>query len=185
LTIEEPEELDVREFTRGPRLEAAGLLDGAKKRIAVAKKFSPIIRRFTLAHEIAHYLLHGRQLLLREPPITDATFERPSKSIHEREANLFAAELLMPSFLVETVFTRLFGAPIDSSRIDENEAFRITSGKIPASALRKMSVRDLSKFVASNSSLTFKSDRPLAEIFQVSSTAMAIQLEELRLVRGD
>jgi len=60
-------------------------------------------RRFTIAHELGHYLLHeaervhldsrasGYALQLRSPE--SATGE----NVNEREANLFAAELLMPA----------------------------------------------------------------------------------------
>ena len=62
---------------------------------------------FTIAHELGHYLLHeaetvhldskssGYTLQLRSP--ASATGE----NINEREANLFAAELLMPARLLE------------------------------------------------------------------------------------
>jgi Zn-dependent peptidase ImmA (M78 family) len=60
-------------------------------------------RRFTIAHELGHFLLHeaervhldsrisGYSLQLRSPE--SATGE----NINEREANLFAAEILMPA----------------------------------------------------------------------------------------
>jgi Zn-dependent peptidase ImmA (M78 family) len=64
-------------------------------------------RTFTIAHELGHFLLHesetvhldsrssGYTLQLRSPE--SATGE----NINEREANLFAAELLMPAKLLE------------------------------------------------------------------------------------
>lgn len=58
-------------------------------------------RRFTLAHEIGHYVLHPP----RESYIdrTYARNERSSEGVdrHEIEANAFAAELLMPEQLIK------------------------------------------------------------------------------------
>jgi len=69
--------------------------------IGINSNHSPVRQRFTLAHELGHVLLH--------PPTTqelhiDRQFSvkfRDEKSsqgldLEEREANLFAAELLMP-----------------------------------------------------------------------------------------
>ncbi len=52
-------------------------------------------RRFTIAHEIGHFVLHpGRPRMERGGRVTEAgRFE-------EREADVFAAELLMPEALV-------------------------------------------------------------------------------------
>jgi Zn-dependent peptidase ImmA (M78 family) len=55
-------------------------------------------RRFTVAHEIAHYVLHRRQ----SSSFHDNTFARRANS-HDRmeqEADRFAAELLMPETAV-------------------------------------------------------------------------------------
>lgn len=71
--------------------------------IGVNARHHPNRQTFTIAHELGHYLLHesetvhldskknGYTLQLRNP--ASATGE----SINEREANLFAAELLMPA----------------------------------------------------------------------------------------
>lgn len=54
----------------------------------------PNRQRFTIAHEIAHYLMHSKQLDF----FKDEVFFRNGESnIIEIEANRFAAELLMPS----------------------------------------------------------------------------------------
>ncbi|MBI3916123.1 MAG: ImmA/IrrE family metallo-endopeptidase [Betaproteobacteria bacterium] len=64
-------------------------------------------QRFTIAHELGHYLLHkGESVHLdeRKPgfmlQLRDAN-SSTGESINEREANLFAAELLMPARLLE------------------------------------------------------------------------------------
>lgn len=70
--------------------------------IGVNSTQHPLRQRFTVAHEIGHYLLHvkervhvdrregGYQVKLRNPASSTGT------NVEEMEANLFAAELLMP-----------------------------------------------------------------------------------------
>ena len=55
-------------------------------------------KRFTIAHEIAHFMLHSSQ----QPSFHDRTFARRASdpSTMEREADRFAAELLMPAPMV-------------------------------------------------------------------------------------
>jgi Zn-dependent peptidase ImmA (M78 family) len=78
--------------------------------IGVNEKHHPNRQRFTIAHEIGHYFLHhyegvhfdshntGLQVYLRDDLSSEGT------SAEEREANLFAAELLMPrSILISDV----------------------------------------------------------------------------------
>lgn len=58
-------------------------------------------RRFTAAHELAHFLLH-RETMGRFRADTDATLREADEEVAdamEREANRFAAELLMPAEL--------------------------------------------------------------------------------------
>lgn len=62
-------------------------------------------RRFTVAHELGHFLLHEGEVIHIDKQSTSQGFQlnfRNAKSsegvdIKEKEANLFAAELLMPS----------------------------------------------------------------------------------------
>ena len=83
--------------------------------IGVNAQHHPNRRTFTIAHELGHYLLHesetmhldsrkdGYTLQLRSP--ASATGE----SMNEREANLFAAELLMPArFLAKELRKKQF-----------------------------------------------------------------------------
>lgn len=87
----------------------SGLLTTADQTIWVDAREAMISverRRFTIAHEIAHWVLHARRG-------DDSTFERfcrptdlekrgSSRGI-EAEANLFAGELLMPEEIVSTI----------------------------------------------------------------------------------
>lgn len=70
---------------------------------AVNKNQSPNRRRFSLAHELCHYLLHRDRSILEERVTIDTPLERDevhSKDVFEAEADVFAGELLVPlSFL--------------------------------------------------------------------------------------
>lgn len=61
-------------------------------------------QRFTLAHEIAHFILH-RDLI--ESGIVDDTMYRSSLSNHyEVQANRMAADILMPIRLVKAMYAK-------------------------------------------------------------------------------
>lgn len=74
-------------------------------------------RRFTVAHEIGHFLLH-RALMTNGRWIADSPqmiheVDEETSWLHEREANRFAAELLMPECVCRTridAFRRQFPA---------------------------------------------------------------------------
>ncbi len=83
--------------------EIAGFIDFDNKRIVVNKDDSPNRQRFTIAHELGHYLLHKEyvqdvkkyKVLLRRP------LKNGSYALEEKEANCFAAYLLVPSNLLK------------------------------------------------------------------------------------
>jgi predicted transcriptional regulator len=78
---------------------------GAGYRITVNGKHPPQRQRFTLAHEIAHYVLHRD--LIGDGVIDNAMYRsaRLSDEI-ERQANRYAADLLMPAVAVRRLFRR-------------------------------------------------------------------------------
>lgn len=86
---------------------------------------SPPRQRFTIAHEIAHYILH-RDLI--GDGITDDPLYRSSLGQwYERQANKMAADILMPHQLVRSVYrggvrglaplARAFDVSMDAMRI--------------------------------------------------------------------
>jgi Zn-dependent peptidase ImmA (M78 family) len=79
----------------------SGFCDFAAARLYVNENDSSGRKMFTIAHELGHWLLHrdfiksGSHLYRALP-----RFKAPSESVLEKEANLFAAELLVPRSLV-------------------------------------------------------------------------------------
>lgn len=79
--------------------EIAGFIDLNRNKIFVNKSDSPSRQRFTIAHEFGHYLLHKdyvkdekRYTVLLRRPLKDLNYSK-----EEKEANCFAANLLVPS----------------------------------------------------------------------------------------
>jgi Zn-dependent peptidase ImmA (M78 family) len=95
-------------LSREPASNISGFLflGGEKPIVGINAEQHPNRQRFTIAHELGHFLLHGFtpqdlyvdhsfKVLLRDDRSSDGTDET------EREANLFAAELLMPIDLLQ------------------------------------------------------------------------------------
>lgn len=76
--------------------EMSGYLENRSGRwvIGVNSLHAGVRQRFTIAHEIAHYVLHRN----RQGTFRDVIFMRRSSNANamEREADAFAAQLLMP-----------------------------------------------------------------------------------------
>ena len=71
----------------------------AKYSMVIQESDAPVRKRFTVAHEIAHFLLHRSQA--ESGKIQDDIFYRSRlNSALEAEANRLAAEILMPAGLL-------------------------------------------------------------------------------------
>jgi hypothetical protein len=84
-------------------------------RLAIAT--GPLRDRFTIAHELGHYVLHYlyRKQFLADP-INELVAQRYGTSDVEREANQFAAAFLMPQKEYEAAFASLGGDHFALSR---------------------------------------------------------------------
>lgn len=79
--------------------------------ISVNRHDSPRRQRFTVAHEIAHYLLHRDQI---GAGISDDVLYRSNLSdVREAEANRLAAEVLMPRDEVDRLWDSSSAIPIE------------------------------------------------------------------------
>jgi hypothetical protein len=94
-----------------PAVQFSGVLLPARWEIWVRRDEPAPRRRFTVAHEIGHHLLHsdGAAVLCRPADVETA---RGDVRDREREANRFAAELLMPEPLVRAAADREGPDPI-------------------------------------------------------------------------
>jgi Zn-dependent peptidase ImmA (M78 family) len=97
--------------------------EGDQVILGVNGRDAPTRQRFTIAHELGHYVLHGDNRELFVDKGHYVVYRRNGVSETgldpmEIEANQFAAELLMPADLVAAAFS---GAPL---RVDDDQALR-------------------------------------------------------------
>ena len=167
-------------------IEIAGFIDRKSNRIVVAQKFDHLYRRFTGAHEIGHWILHENLNYHRDRPLKGGERLTPKRPTAEVEADIFAAELLMPKKYVHNCFTARFTKVVRLSELDESTAYWISSphalSRVRISDLTSKGTRYLALQVATCSAFNNRHFDSLAKRFGVSPTAAAIRLEELRLV---
>jgi len=104
----------------------SGALMPAHRLIRVNADEPPERRRFTVAHEIAHWVVHCSEERERAPIMCRLVAEEGAADRREREANVFAADLLMPEDAVRHRFDLLgphaeplaheFGVSLDAMR---------------------------------------------------------------------
>jgi Zn-dependent peptidase ImmA (M78 family) len=150
-----------------------GLINREKKEILIAQVFGPECARFTGAHEFAHWLLHPNIRYLRELPNRGegANYSKPQV---EREADQFAAELIMPTRHLVHVFFGRFGGPLPAN--DSHGQLSLLSrplGNIDPYDFELMDNWNRAKVAAKSPVGKYQS---LAKIYGVSVTAMATQL---------
>lgn len=181
ITLEEPEEIP------SPRrgYETAGFMDRASNLIVIAQKYRPEWRRFTMAHEIAHWVIHPSVTYHRDRPVTGAEAADLSRPDEEQEADFFASELLMPYKSLNAYFMQAFGQPVCGTAQNHSLATWLSVGTgRPVNEIEfNSSTRYRALVIAQTKSYGPTQDFvPLAKRFGVSATAMAIRLEHLGLV---
>ncbi|WP_162236097.1 ImmA/IrrE family metallo-endopeptidase [Devosia sp. Leaf64] len=83
----------------------AGFCDFEARRLYVNAKDIRTRQLFTMAHELGHWVMH-REVFLRDPsryPVLPRFQSVEASNIFEREANCFAANLLVPKRLLDPV----------------------------------------------------------------------------------
>lgn len=116
-------ELNVEYASLGDDVSGLLVLDNSNATIGVNKNHPNARQRFTIAHEIGHYVLHRNASELFIDTKYSAVF-RDSKSSSgedrmEIQANMFAAALLMPRTLLEEM--------IQSEEIDLGDDYALAS----------------------------------------------------------
>ena len=159
-------------------VSVAGLLDREAGEILISE-FDSVVTRFTGAHEIGHWILHPKELLVhRDRPLDGAS---EGKLPIEIEADYFAAHFLMPQKLLKTEFAESFGVPV--LEFDEHTPtwLGLQNSRTRFFGVNKKSLeREI--VIAKADSYYGVHFRSLADRFNVSPSAMAIQLKEAKLV---
>jgi Zn-dependent peptidase ImmA (M78 family) len=174
-------------------IKVPGLLDRIKRTIVVSKRSSLAEQRYTLAHELSHSLHHSSPRHLRERAAsnakglegTSAICDNAEHKAEERDAEIFASELLMPTDLMEEAVLQRFGSKIDGTTPHENLAHFIsdaTHKKISSWHLARMPEIERAALFAQADNFLGRHFPPMYRHFQVSLEAMSIRLVELGLI---
>lgn len=127
--------LEIREHDLGVNVSGVLFVENGIGTIGINPEQSLVRRRFTLAHEIGHFILHrfDKDLFVDEKNFK--VFKRDHKSStgqlkQEREANAFAAALLMPKkLLIEKIDSKNFDLGDENGNIisDLSDEFKVST----------------------------------------------------------
>ena len=163
----------------GDVTEVAGYVNKPERYAAVSMKFSSVVQQFTAAHELGHAILHKADELFRDRGL-DGSLIRGPRSQVEFEADKFAAYFLMPKSVMRDAFRFVFGS--DQFVVSDDTAFSLGlqgTGRLLAAC---PTMRSLSLRLAKTNMFAGQPVRPIADQFGVSYEAMAIRIEELRMI---
>jgi Zn-dependent peptidase ImmA (M78 family) len=85
----------------------SGFYDFVEKAIFVNKDEYPLRQTFTIAHELGHRILHEEWAKSGEYRMLLRDQEYNGDDPHEKEANAFAAQLLVPRFMLDKYWKTL------------------------------------------------------------------------------
>jgi formiminotetrahydrofolate cyclodeaminase/Zn-dependent peptidase ImmA (M78 family) len=165
--------------SQGATFEVAGQIDQLAKVVWISEQFPKETQNFTTAHELGHYLLHTQSVLHRDRPLDGLRILDPRDS-EEWQADKFATYFLMPSKLVKKTFANLFLT--EQFEITEETAFALNEHSSREFRDKCRDLRGLSRLLAKTTSYNDANFYSLSELFKVSIEAMAIRLEELKLL---
>jgi len=164
----------------GEIIEVAGIIDQPNRLVAVSNAFSIEVQKFTAAHELGHAILHQQPILHRDIPV-DCVGKRRTRDKSEVQADKFATYFLMPKKSIEREFVEIFSSRV--FELNENSAFKFGGRNTNDIRRECKNLRGFSRKLAALETFDNKQFTSLSNKFSVSIEAMAIRLEELRLLR--
>ncbi len=163
----------------GKSVEVAGIIDNDNKAVHISRQFPLHIRNYTAAHELGHAVLHEGTGLHRDRAL-DGVILGGKRSPTELEADKFASFFLMPAKQVRAKFKQLFLT--DQFSINENTLFGLDSHTATKFRENRSNLRSIARELANLEHYNGGHFASLAQQFGVSVEAMAIRLEELKLI---
>lgn len=85
----------------------SGFYDCEERAIFVNKDEFPLRQTFTIAHELGHQVLHKDWAKSADYRVLMRDQDYAGDDFHEKEANFFAANLLVPRFMLNRYFDKL------------------------------------------------------------------------------
>jgi len=167
-------------YTEGDELiEVGAFLDESSKQVRVAVNSNEGTTRFTAAHELGHALLHNAPAFHRDRGLDGQKSSKPRDQF-EYEADKAATFFLMPGKIVVKEFQQRFESCI--LNITEETCSALSPKVYEEFMSGTLNKKELYKTLACIDQYGQNNFVPLFNKFRVSSSAMAIRLEELRLI---
>jgi Zn-dependent peptidase ImmA (M78 family) len=167
-------------MARNGLVDTAGFINKADMYAGVSSYFSLPIQNFTAAHELGHAVLHNAMGMHRDRDLTGGAVSGKLERV-EIEANRFASCFLMPEKIVRAEFLKRFLS--EQFVISEDTAFALISDSQGVLRIQCASLRKLAQKLADTGNYANRFFEPLNKCFKVSTEAMAIRLEELKLLQ--
>ncbi|MGJ8676066.1 MAG: protein kinase domain-containing protein [Akkermansiaceae bacterium] len=164
---------------KGQNFEVAGQIDQNERKVSISEQFDPQVQNFTQAHELGHAMLHTQPILHRDRSM-NSSLTTLENSPEEYQANKFASYFLMPSKQVLAKFESIFG--VTKFTLNSKTVEALTLGKVREFHAEVTGQRELARHLAGTKRYGTRHVNSLADIFGVSIEAMAIRLEELKIV---
>lgn len=160
--------------------ELGGFLNRPANLIGISDQQRPRTKRFTLAHEVGHLIMHPGLHHHREMPIHGLTEPREPTDPREREANQFAGCFLVPTKQLRRAFQAAFGA--ESLTLTDDTAWELLGANF--TSLMNSPHNSLAFERVAAQALRFRGRQfgSLCDLFQVTATTMAIRLRQAGLV---
>ncbi len=162
--------------------ELGGFINRIGGVIAVSEQLSPRSKRFTLAHEVGHVVMHPGIHHHREIAMDGMTEPYEPADPKERQANHFAGCFLVPAKQLRRAFNAAFG--VESLKLTDDVAFELLGANFTSLMNSAYDSPAFSRVVARAPRFRGRHFQPLHDLFQVSVTTMAIRLRQTGLVRS-
>lgn len=163
------------------RYEIAGMIDRQSNQISISLKFPEPIARFTMAHELGHWVLHQDTISYHRDRPIDNIAAAQERAPEEKEADYYAATFLMPRILLTEAFEKAF---MVNGPIVLNDATAFKLRPEDPEAFLEEHILQQAAVVASREKYDGNRFASLSKYFNVSVAAMARRLLELGLVKS-
>lgn len=157
----------------------AGIIDQRDKLVLISKKYNSQIQNFTTAHELGHAILHSELVMHRDKPL-DGSNQSGTRSKVELQADKFASYFLMPKKQIINEFKDRFRT--GKFLVNELTAFNLIKEGSDKLKSKYKNTRDLARKLANAERYENQSFESMTKLFNVSTEAMAIRLEEIKLL---